>query len=122
MIQVERMWPSDAIGVFKASVGVWATAGGAALPAPVSGSCCRLAHPERLEIYAKVIEQTVGPGRRLWTTRARGEELGVLFRRKGQKPVGPIHYEDPARRAPIGRSNCLWSAIGQAPSGSCILR
>jgi hypothetical protein len=56
------------------------------------GECCRFAHLKRLEIYAIVIEQMVGPGRRLGATRVRGEELGVLFRRKREKPVDLIHY------------------------------
>jgi hypothetical protein len=77
------------IGLFKAGIGVWAAAGGAALTAPVWGS----ASGSRIlmfEICAIVIEQTVGLGRHLGATEGR-EELGImLFRRKGEKPVSPI--------------------------------
>ena len=59
---------------------------------PGLGECCRLAHLKRLEIFAIVIEQTVGPGRCLGAPRVRSEELGVLFWRKGEKPVDLIHY------------------------------
>ena len=73
---------------------------------------------ERFNVCPMVLDRSVGsrPGV-VGAARARGEELGVLFRRQGEQLVDPIHQGVQVAVQPNDRSNCLASATDPAPSG-----